>query len=214
MTHMDQILFVPSHIDRRGRSAQQLHEEEATTEEGFVTSVRGKTAFCRFYRPGGLGLRTVANSEACNSADLMPLTRAGRGDFFVLSKALASLDKLVGDPEDEVDRQDSHYGLHHMDDHTLEIITETVFESLGFARSRYLAHTESVEADLAAAGKRAVELENGPLAKELAAEKADEEAVCPECHGTKKACPLCKGRTDPFDFGIPTTQVTRGRNAS
>lgn len=67
-------------------------------------------------------------------------------------------------------------------------------------------------------------LQHGPLAKELAAERADEDAVCPECHGTKKVasviekdfvtCPRCKGRIDPFDFGVPTAQVARGRDAS
>lgn len=92
----DQILYVPPGVNRRGRTAQQLAEEEATTEEGFVTSVRHQTAFCRFYHTGGR-LRTVANSEACNLADLMPLTRAGRGDFFVLVEAL----KAFAEPDEE-----------------------------------------------------------------------------------------------------------------
>ena len=61
------------------------------------------------------------------------------------------------------------------------------------------------EADLAAATKRSRELEHGALAKELAAERAAEDAVCPECHGrgvtkvqisglqTTFKCPRCKG---------------------
>ena len=47
-----------------------------------------------------------------------------------------------------------------------------------------VAFTREAETDLAAAGKRAVELQHGPLAEELAAEKAAEDAVCPECHGS------------------------------
>jgi len=215
----DQILYVPAGVDRRGRSAHQLAGEEATTEEGFVTSVRQQTAFCRFFRPGGLGLRTVANSEACNVADLMPLTRPGRDDFFVLSEALAAFI--------EPDRDERN------------------------------------EADLAAAAKRSVELEHGPLAASLAVERATETGPanwsaqerqkkraaakllgepdpftmdCPECHGTKKVkrldlspgdgpgvveevvvtCPRCKGsgRIGAFDFGIRTATVARGRGAS
>lgn len=68
-----------------------------------------------------------------------------------------------------------------------------------------------------------VELEHGPLTAELAAEKAVEDAVCPECHGTKRvteevlvACRRCggSGQIDPFDFGIRPAQVARGRDAS
>lgn len=97
----DQILYVPSSVDRRGRSAQQLAQDEPTTEEGFVTSVRQQRAFCRFYRRGGLGLRTVANSEACNLADLVPLTRPGRGDSFVLADALKAFAEPAGAVEPE-----------------------------------------------------------------------------------------------------------------
>lgn len=58
-----------------------------------------------------------------------------------LAREPVGLDPLRStEVQDEVDRQDRRYGLHHMDDHTLEINTETVFESLGFARSRYLSH--------------------------------------------------------------------------
>ncbi len=56
----------------------------------------------------------------------------------------------------------------------------------GFMDAAEVDFMDAAEVDLVAAAKRAVELENGPLSKELAAEKATEDAVCPECHGTKK----------------------------
>lgn len=61
------------------------------------------------------------------------------------------------------------------------------------------------EADLALLRKRSVELEHGPLAAELAAEKDAEDAVCPECHGRSSRswdpCPRCKGsgQIDPSE---------------
>ena len=40
-------------------------------EPGFVTSHTDKVVFCRFWSPTNLGsLRTLANSESCNPADL------------------------------------------------------------------------------------------------------------------------------------------------
>lgn len=73
---------------------------------------------------------------------------------------------------------------------------------------------EAAGADLVAAG-----LGYGPLADELAVEKATEDEVCPECHGRSSRswdpCQRCKGsgRIDPFDFGIRTATVARGRDA-
>ncbi len=92
----DQVLYVPSHIDRRGRSAQQLAEEVPATQEGFVTSLSRTIVFCRFYYPDG-NLRTVANSEACNFADLVPYAQPDRDDKAVLSQALARF----GDRDDQ-----------------------------------------------------------------------------------------------------------------
>lgn len=195
-----------------------ISETETDDEQTLKRAVRtASAALSRFAPACGLG-------EQASWAAALAVEE--RRDEIALEMEREDREPVDLDPlrsvevQDEVDRQDRHYGLRHMDDHTLEITTEAGFESLGFARSRYLAHTESVEADLAAAGKRAVELENGPLAKELAAEKAAEDAVCPECHGRSSRswgpCPRCKGsgRIDPSDFGIPTTQVARGRNAS
>ncbi len=76
--------------------------------------------------------------------------------------------------------------------------------------------TEEAEADLAvAAAKRSVELQNGPLSKELAAEKVAEAAVCPEPDrsdghgGRREGCIVNRSELDP---GIQET-VMRLRNA-
>lgn len=52
----DQIAYIPMHAE-----GAISHTD---VEFGFVTSVRGNTAFCRYWRKGQMGvLRTVANSE-------------------------------------------------------------------------------------------------------------------------------------------------------
>ncbi len=101
------------------------------------------------------------------------------------------------------------------------------------------AFTKEAEADLAAATKRSRELEHGPLADELAAERAAESMTCPKCHGSGNVggspeqrpvpahlttgpgspwptCLRCKGsgRINSFDFGIRPATVARGRDAA
>jgi len=52
----NQIAYIPLHADE--------NVDHPDVELGFVTSVRGDTAFCRYWRKGQTGtLRTVANSE-------------------------------------------------------------------------------------------------------------------------------------------------------
>ena len=56
-----QIAYIPMHAEG--------DIEHPDVEFGFVTSVRGSTAFCRYWRRGSVGeLRTVANSE-CTPMD-------------------------------------------------------------------------------------------------------------------------------------------------
>jgi len=51
-----QIIYVPDHADQ--------DEDHPDCERGFVTSVRGDVAFCRYWSKFHSGLRTVSNSEA------------------------------------------------------------------------------------------------------------------------------------------------------
>lgn len=59
----DQIVYIPAHAKK--------DPDHPDREYGFVESVRGTTAYCRYWRKGQPGvLRTVANSEATNIMDL------------------------------------------------------------------------------------------------------------------------------------------------
>lgn len=60
----DTVIYVPTHAH-----GDTTHPD---CEHGFVTSVseRTGTVFCKFYNKDGT-LRTVANSEGCNPADLV-----------------------------------------------------------------------------------------------------------------------------------------------
>jgi hypothetical protein len=51
-----QIIYVPDHAEGDA--------DHPDCEHGFVTSVRGDIAFCRYWSKSHSGLRTVANSEA------------------------------------------------------------------------------------------------------------------------------------------------------
>lgn len=51
-----QIIYVPDHAEGDA--------EHPDCEQGFVTSVRGDMAFCRYWSNAHEGLRTLANSEA------------------------------------------------------------------------------------------------------------------------------------------------------
>ncbi len=63
----DQILNVPVHAE-----GNPSHPD---CEMGFVTSVRGEDAFCRYWRKGEPGeLRTTANSELTPLGNLMDWT--------------------------------------------------------------------------------------------------------------------------------------------
>lgn len=93
------------------------------------------------------------------------------------------------------------------------------------------AFAKEAKADLAIVAKRTVELEHGPLFAELASEEATEDAVCPECHGTKKVlisdigpgpgpgvivessvpCPRCQSDASAFARGM---LAIRRRDAS
>lgn len=103
---LDQILYVPAHIERRGRTASEIAAEEPCAEQGFVTSTmesvrpnedgylvpgtRQITVWCCFFRPDG-DLRTKANSESCKSEDLMPFaprTTAAIAEVWAACKAL------------------------------------------------------------------------------------------------------------------------------
>lgn len=62
----EQVIYVPSHIDNK-----DIHHPAC--EKGFVTSHNDHYVFCRFFYKDldrGKTLRTTANSEACNPADL------------------------------------------------------------------------------------------------------------------------------------------------
>ncbi len=52
----DHIIYIQPHAKENGTYSDN--------EIGFVTSVDGETAYCRFFYPNG-NLRTKANSEAC-----------------------------------------------------------------------------------------------------------------------------------------------------
>lgn len=71
MKFLDQVLYVPSHIDRDGRTAEEIAAQEPCAEQGFVTSTFGAIVWCRFFSSDGT-LRTEANSESCMLSDLMP----------------------------------------------------------------------------------------------------------------------------------------------
>lgn len=59
-----QIIYIPSHAN-----GDKNHED---VEEGFVTSVQGNSAFCRYWsKQDRYQLRTKANSEATNKRDLI-----------------------------------------------------------------------------------------------------------------------------------------------
>lgn len=62
---MSQIAYVPLHAEG--------NIKHPDVEFGFVTSVHTDkgTAFCRFWRKEGKGLRTVANSELCDLTSLV-----------------------------------------------------------------------------------------------------------------------------------------------
>lgn len=50
-----QIIYIPMHA--------QNDEDHPDVEEGFVTSQRGDTVFCRYWSKYHSGLRTMGNSE-------------------------------------------------------------------------------------------------------------------------------------------------------
>jgi hypothetical protein len=58
-----QIIYVPTH------AAGDI--EHCDCERGFVTSVQGRTAFCRFWNPDLKSLRTQGNSEPCDITTLV-----------------------------------------------------------------------------------------------------------------------------------------------
>lgn len=59
----DQIIYIPSHADG---------PDHKDSEEGFVTSVRGDSIFCRYWSKHDRNiLRTLANSEATSPEDLI-----------------------------------------------------------------------------------------------------------------------------------------------
>lgn len=59
----DQVIYVPNHAE-----GNIEHED---CEAGFVTSCTDTNVFCRFFLPGSDELRTKANSELVNSANLV-----------------------------------------------------------------------------------------------------------------------------------------------
>jgi len=65
----EQIAYVPWHARRSDGDWDHSHPD---VELGFVTSQRGSTVFCRYWRTGRVGcLRTMANSEATSASDLV-----------------------------------------------------------------------------------------------------------------------------------------------
>jgi len=61
----EQIAYVPRHAQiQHGDEGWTWQDSHPDIEFGFVTSQRGDTVFCRYWRKGQPGtLRTVANSE-------------------------------------------------------------------------------------------------------------------------------------------------------
>lgn len=148
------------------------------------------------------------------------------------SKTVAALGRVAGDASallyamsaaDEIRAADEFFAVEDGGDGPDRLGPVAFGELRDNLAGALRSFTDAAEADLAAAGKRAVGLQNGPLTDELVAEKATEDAGCPECHGfglkaTRRpgSCPRCKGsgQIDPFDFGIRTATVARGRDAS
>ena len=62
-----QIIYIPTHAN-----GDKHHPD---VEYGFVTSILGDCAFCRYWSRHHGGLRTVANSELTPVANLVPWNR-------------------------------------------------------------------------------------------------------------------------------------------
>jgi len=71
-----QIAYVPRHAQVKGNDGCfQWDSTHPDVEYGFVTSWRGDTVFCRYWRKGQPGvLRTTANSEGTPVDCLVPCT--------------------------------------------------------------------------------------------------------------------------------------------
>jgi hypothetical protein len=68
-----QIAYVPSHAQIPRENGFDWHTDHPDVEFGFVTSQRGDTVFCRYWRHQQLGsLRTRANSEGTPANYLVP----------------------------------------------------------------------------------------------------------------------------------------------
>lgn len=65
-----QIIYVPNHADGPGHS---------DCEKGFVVSIRGENAMCRYFRRGTTELRTLANSESTPIVDLVATNHCLQG---------------------------------------------------------------------------------------------------------------------------------------
>jgi hypothetical protein len=70
LTRGQQIVYIPNHISFS--PGEPLPLDEPGVEKGFVTSVNGDFAFCRYWRNNPpFGLRTKANSELTPIANLV-----------------------------------------------------------------------------------------------------------------------------------------------
>jgi len=84
-----QIAYIPLHAEG------DLHHEDV--ELGFVTSSRGSTAFCRYWRKGELGtLRTLANSESTPMNRLIPYSLVPQEYVDKLIDRIESGDRFEG----------------------------------------------------------------------------------------------------------------------
>ena len=88
-----QVAYIPRYVVERNKTLGEVLKDKHT-EFGFVTSWNDNAIFCRFWLKGKPGeLRTVANSEACDAADLFEHESAPK------TMLIKQIQKMRRDPE-------------------------------------------------------------------------------------------------------------------
>ena len=88
-----QVVYVPRYIVERNKTLGEVLKDK-DTEFGFVTSWNKNVIFCRFWlKEKPCELRTVANSEACDAADLFEHESAPK------TMLIKQIQKMRRDPE-------------------------------------------------------------------------------------------------------------------
>lgn len=127
LTGGTQIIYVPDHAEG--------DPEHPDCERGFVTSVRGDVAFCRYWSKFHRGLRTVSNSESTPIRNLVVQD----------SVPQEKVDRLLR--EEALQDQKEEAIMHHH--RRIEDLNRHYQLSLQDEQERYAHELEAIEAALA-----------------------------------------------------------------